>query len=80
MGASALGNMGALDVASLGGAQFLGTEKDLGSIDDLRQAAGQAVAIALEGSCAGSHRGFGADSSASRARTRARRGCRDGSA
>ncbi len=33
MGASALGNMGALEVASLGGARFLGAEKDLGSLE-----------------------------------------------
>ena len=33
MGASALGNMGALEVASLGGARFLGADKDLGSLE-----------------------------------------------
>ena len=33
MGASALGNMGALEVASLHGARFLGADKDLGSIE-----------------------------------------------
>ena len=33
MGASALGNMGALEVASLHGAKFLGADKDLGSIE-----------------------------------------------
>jgi len=33
MGASALGNMGALEVASLGGARFLGVDRDLGSIE-----------------------------------------------
>ena len=33
MGSSALGNMGALEVASLGGARFLGADKDLGSIE-----------------------------------------------
>ncbi len=33
MGASALGNHGALEVASLGGARFLGADKDLGSIE-----------------------------------------------
>lgn len=33
MGASALGNMGALEVASLGGARYLGADKDLGSIE-----------------------------------------------
>jgi hypothetical protein len=33
MGASALGNMGALEVASLHGARFLGVDKDLGSIE-----------------------------------------------
>jgi Tol biopolymer transport system component len=33
MGASALGNQGALEVASLGGARFLGADKDLGSIE-----------------------------------------------
>lgn len=32
MGASALGPMGALEVASLHGAHFLGAEKDIGSI------------------------------------------------
>lgn len=32
MGASALGNHGALEVASLHGARFLGADKDLGSI------------------------------------------------
>jgi hypothetical protein len=32
MGASALGNMGALEVASLHGARFLGAEQDLGSL------------------------------------------------
>jgi hypothetical protein len=33
MGASALGNMGALEVASLGGAKFLGADKDIGSLE-----------------------------------------------
>jgi Tol biopolymer transport system component len=33
MGATALGNMGALEVASLHGARFLGAEKDLGSLE-----------------------------------------------
>jgi hypothetical protein len=33
MGASALGNHGALEVASLHGARFLGVDKDLGSIE-----------------------------------------------
>jgi Tol biopolymer transport system component len=33
MGASALGNMGALEVATLHGATFLGADKDLGSIE-----------------------------------------------
>ncbi len=33
MGASALGNMGALEVASMGGARFLGAEQDIGSIE-----------------------------------------------
>jgi len=33
MGASALGNMGALEVASMHGARFLGVDKDLGSIE-----------------------------------------------
>jgi Tol biopolymer transport system component len=33
MGASALGNMGALEVASLQGAHFLGADKDLGSLE-----------------------------------------------
>lgn len=33
MGASALGNMGALEVATLGGAHFLGADKDLGSLE-----------------------------------------------
>ncbi len=33
MGASALGTMGALEVASLHGARFLGADKDLGSIE-----------------------------------------------
>jgi hypothetical protein len=33
MEAAALGNMGALEVASLGGAKFLGAEKDLGSLE-----------------------------------------------
>jgi len=33
MGASALGNHGALEVASLHGARFLGADKDLGSIE-----------------------------------------------
>jgi hypothetical protein len=33
MGASALGNMGALEIASLGGARYLGADKDLGSIE-----------------------------------------------
>jgi Tol biopolymer transport system component/imidazolonepropionase-like amidohydrolase len=33
MGASALGNYGALEVASLHGAKFLGAEKDLGSLE-----------------------------------------------
>jgi Amidohydrolase family/WD40-like Beta Propeller Repeat len=33
MGAAALGNMGALEVASLHGAHFLGADKDLGSIE-----------------------------------------------
>jgi adenine deaminase len=33
MGASALGNMGALEVASLHGARFLGADKDIGSIE-----------------------------------------------
>jgi adenine deaminase len=33
MGASALGNMGALEVASMHGARFLGADKDLGSIE-----------------------------------------------
>jgi Tol biopolymer transport system component len=33
MGASALGNHGALEVASMGGARFLGADKDLGSIE-----------------------------------------------
>jgi Tol biopolymer transport system component/imidazolonepropionase-like amidohydrolase len=33
MGASALGNYGALEVASLHGARFLGAEKDLGSLE-----------------------------------------------
>ena len=33
MGATALGNMGALEVASLGGARFLGADKDLGSLE-----------------------------------------------
>lgn len=33
MGASALGNMGALEVASLHGARFLGADKDLGSLE-----------------------------------------------
>ena len=33
MGASALGNMGALEVATNGSARFLGADKDLGSIE-----------------------------------------------
>ena len=33
MGASALGNMGALEVASLHGAHFLGADRDLGSLE-----------------------------------------------
>jgi Tol biopolymer transport system component len=33
MGASALGNMGALEVASLQGAHFLGADRDLGSLE-----------------------------------------------
>ena len=33
MGASALGPMGALEVASLHGARFLGAERDLGSLE-----------------------------------------------
>ena len=33
MGASALGNMGALEVATLHGARFLGADKDLGSLE-----------------------------------------------
>jgi hypothetical protein len=33
MGATALGNMGALEVASMHGAHFLGADKDLGSIE-----------------------------------------------
>ena len=33
MDASALGNHGALELASLGGARFLGADKDLGSIE-----------------------------------------------
>ena len=33
MGATALGNQGALEVATLGGARFLGADKDLGSIE-----------------------------------------------
>jgi adenine deaminase len=33
MGASALGNHGALEVASLHGAKFLGADKDIGSIE-----------------------------------------------
>ena len=33
MGASALGNHGALEVASMHGARFLGADKDLGSIE-----------------------------------------------
>ena len=33
MGASALGNMGALEVATMGGARFLGADKDIGSIE-----------------------------------------------
>src|SRR3989442_9499500 len=33
MGATALGNMGALEVASLHGAHFLGADKDIGSIE-----------------------------------------------
>jgi imidazolonepropionase-like amidohydrolase len=33
MGSSALGNMGALEVASLHGARFLGADRDLGSLE-----------------------------------------------
>jgi adenine deaminase len=33
MGASALGAQGALEVATLGGARFLGADRDLGSIE-----------------------------------------------
>ena len=33
MEASALGNLGALEVASLGGAKFLGADQDIGSLE-----------------------------------------------